>query len=383
MGSVFRFGGSRGFTLMELLVVMAIISILAALILPAVADARSRARVVQCKNNLRSIGVSIQLYASSFDDWMPIDGDCMDPSAGRTGTDLTWDSVNAYGDETRGHLCGLGILTVLNNKFLGDPAVLFCPADDGLNADAELGVLKTRQLSPAAFGRCSYIYRQLDARGIGDERKGRLGRLGKNPGADMRTHINRGGNTNNNQGDDNNQSDDGNNNDSGDDNNHEIGDDASAPGNSKKAGNNGADKGSNGGSGNGGNSDGNGNGGENGNAGGNGGGNGNGGDNGNQGQGRPETSVPQETYEVRVIVADRNYVGYRGGEVTSTAVRQNHDGSSVNLLFEDGHVETVRNGFPGTEHDLRLIMTGKKTPWGDSGDFEDEMVRCWMLYDAN
>ena len=52
----------KGFTLIELLVVIAIISILASLLLPSLGRSKEQARMIQCLNNLRQVGISIKLY---------------------------------------------------------------------------------------------------------------------------------------------------------------------------------------------------------------------------------------------------------------------------------------------------------------------------------
>ena len=59
----------QSFTLLELLIAIAIIAILAAMLLPALQNSRRKAQELQCMNNLRSIGSAAAFYSAQYNDY--------------------------------------------------------------------------------------------------------------------------------------------------------------------------------------------------------------------------------------------------------------------------------------------------------------------------
>jgi len=112
--------GFSGFTLLELLVVVSIIGVLAALLLPALARSKSSAQRVKCVSNLRQLGLAAQMY------WDDNGGSAFRyRGAATNGGDLYWFGWLARGNEgTRAFDPAPGALY----PYLGSRGVELCPA---------------------------------------------------------------------------------------------------------------------------------------------------------------------------------------------------------------------------------------------------------------
>lgn len=107
------------FTLIELLIVAAIISILALIGLVNLSEATNRAERVQCASNLHTIATALYSYRIDYNRYPPADGTAgTEPSPGRTevgngpAANGSWDGVPRV---------------ILSLHYLSDDKVLFCP----------------------------------------------------------------------------------------------------------------------------------------------------------------------------------------------------------------------------------------------------------------
>lgn len=121
----------RGFSLIDILVAIAVMTALIAMLLPALSKAQESARRVKCSSNIRQIGLAIQMYAYDNRDQLP---SSMFDSQGVRQPGSAAEMIFLRAAATQNTLStpqwdGLGILHEL--EYLNHPGVFYCPSHGG------------------------------------------------------------------------------------------------------------------------------------------------------------------------------------------------------------------------------------------------------------
>ncbi|MEO0483566.1 MAG: type II secretion system protein [Planctomycetota bacterium] len=124
----------EGFTLIDILVAIAVVSVLVGLMLPSLTAVRETARRVTCSSNLRQLGLGVQLYANNHSDRIPTFASSKSSMSIRGGTfDPLADVVRLRHDAddpaTPDEWTGLGRL--FEERILDAATVAYCPSHQG------------------------------------------------------------------------------------------------------------------------------------------------------------------------------------------------------------------------------------------------------------
>ncbi len=96
----------KGFTLVELLVVIGIIAVLISILLPSLSRAMAAARMVSCQSNLRQVAMWGIQYANEWNGFLPTRGEAPPPPTG-TGSGLYWWELSSTNWAQKGDIYGL------------------------------------------------------------------------------------------------------------------------------------------------------------------------------------------------------------------------------------------------------------------------------------
>ena len=126
---------NRGFSLVELLVVIGIIALLMGMLLPALKGARLQANSLACKANLRSIGQLLIIYANNNQGVLYPIGSVVKPGEfGQVGYYRTLGNMSRYADGSVVPHEGRWPVYVFDEQ-VWNPRVMFCPQDPDVRTD--------------------------------------------------------------------------------------------------------------------------------------------------------------------------------------------------------------------------------------------------------
>lgn len=141
----------QGFTLVELLVCLAVVAILAGLLLPALASAKNKAKRVVCLSNLKQTGQAIHTFAGDNEGKIPY-GPVAPPFTSPANFYPSTGAPTSLLSLQSGSPVGLGLL--LKDHLGGASKVLFCPGtDQPIDTDAELAKVGHTQAQGSYFYR--------------------------------------------------------------------------------------------------------------------------------------------------------------------------------------------------------------------------------------
>ena len=141
----------RGFSLIELLVVISIIALLIGILLPALGAARYQTRLTTCGQQMRQMGLAVYQYANDHNSYIPNGPELFAPPfyfGGTLATNQIW-----VQDPSNPQYSGIGLVM---EDYMPDKNAFYCPGDDSADPVEELAKIGVQD----AFG--SYLYRQRD-----------------------------------------------------------------------------------------------------------------------------------------------------------------------------------------------------------------------------